>query len=94
MSDPAKKVVPIVIDLDSLTSYTDEYLAVCWHAAQANPVSSFDNAEPEQIAEHVGREIIRRWLAAVPPPLWNVKGGHFAFGQYQRSIEQRAGVAP
>jgi hypothetical protein len=77
--------VSIAIDLDALTSYTDQYLATCWHAAQANSQSSFDSPEPEQIAEAVGREIIRRWLAQVPPALWHVKGGHFRFGEHQRA---------
>lgn len=78
------KTIRIDIDIDALQSYTDEYLAVCWHAAQANPQSSFDSPEPGLIAEHVGREIIRRWLTAVPPALWNVQGNHFAFGEKQR----------
>ncbi len=91
MSLPGQKtkhVIGIEIDLDALTSHTDEYLALCWHVAQANPVSSFDSREPELIAETVGREIIRRWLSEVRPQLWNVKGGHFLFGERQRSIQQ------
>lgn len=51
----AKKSVCIEIDLDALASYTDEYLATCWYVAQANPASSFDSPEPEQISEHIGR---------------------------------------
>lgn len=97
MSLPGQKtkhVIGIGIDLDSLGSYTDEYLAVCWHAAQANPVSSFDDREPGDIAEHVGREIIRRWLASVPPALWNVQGRHFLFGERQRLVQDVAHGVP
>jgi hypothetical protein len=89
-----KKVINIEIDLDGLGSYTDEYLAVCWHVAQANPVSAFDSREPGDIAEQVGREIIRRWLASVPPALWNVQGRHFLFGERQRMLQSAAHGVP
>ncbi|MDP2398840.1 MAG: hypothetical protein Q8M53_10845 [Burkholderiales bacterium] len=88
------KTIRIDIDLDALQSYADEYLAVCWHVAQANPASSFDSPEPGIIAEHVGREIIRRWLKEIPPQLWNVQGSHFAFGEKQRLVQSAAEGRP
>jgi hypothetical protein len=53
--------------------YTDEYLAVCWHAAQHNPAPHGDY-QAGQLAEQIGREIIRRWLGGVAPELWHHQG--------------------
>lgn len=63
------------IDTDNLKSYTDEYLASLWHIAQANPASIRDRAAGD-LAEHIGREIIRRWLRWAGAPLWNHQGRH------------------
>lgn len=78
----AIKSITITIDLDGLPNVSDEFLALYWHVAQANPVDSYSDREPELIAEHVGREIIRRWLKDQPPSLWNVKGGDYLFGKH------------
>lgn len=64
------------IDTDNLQSYTDEYLASLWHIAQANPAPIRDRAAGE-LAEHIGREIIRRWLRWAGAPLWNHQGRHY-----------------
>lgn len=69
--------ITIAIDDDKLEHYTDQYLATLWHVAQANPQDGFANREPGEIAERIGREIIRRFLAQTPPTLWNHQGRHF-----------------
>lgn len=69
--------ITIEIDENKLEHYTDQHLATLWHVAQANPEDGFTNREPGEIAERVGREIIRRFLAQTPPPLWDHQGRHF-----------------
>lgn len=56
-----------------LTSYNDQYLATLWHIGQANP-AAFGDVAAGELVEKLGREIIRRWLASVPPELWNHQG--------------------
>jgi len=67
----------ITIDIDDakLVSYADEFLAVCWHLAQHNP-AEFGDAMAGDLTEHIGREIVRRWLAGVRPELWHHQGRH------------------
>ncbi len=68
---------PITIEIDDakLGSYTDEFLAACWHVAQHNPAGHGDYMAGE-LAERIGREIIRRWLRGVQPELWHHQGRH------------------
>jgi hypothetical protein len=68
-----KHEITIEIDESMLASYTDEYLAVCWHVAQQNPAPHGDYFAGE-LTERIGREIIRRWLKGVPPELWHHQG--------------------
>ena len=70
-------VIAIEIDDGKLASYADEYLAMCWHAAQHNPADHGDYMAG-QLAERIGREIIRRWLRGVAPELWHHQGRHHA----------------
>lgn len=78
------------INTDNLQSYTDEYLASLWHIAQANPAPIRDRAAGE-LAEHIGREIIRRWLRWAGAPLWN----HQACHHYSIALaDLREGQAP
>lgn len=65
------------IDADKLPHINDSYLAQLWHIAQANP-AEFGDVTACDIAERVGREIVRRWLAATPPELWHHQGRHAA----------------
>jgi hypothetical protein len=65
--------ITIEIDDAKLASYTDEFLAVCWHVAQANP-AVFGDRMAGELTELIGREIIRRWLRKVPPELWHHQG--------------------
>lgn len=69
--------VSITFELDTarLTHYTDSHLAQLWHLAQANP-APFADLQACRFTEEVGREIIRRFLAATPPDLWNHQGVH------------------
>ena len=68
-----KHEIAIEIDDARLASYTDAYLAVCWHAAQHNPAPHGDYFAGE-LTERIGREIIRRWLKGTPPELWHHQG--------------------
>lgn len=70
-----KATVAITIDTHSLASKTDEYLAALWHVAQANPADISDRTAG-RLAECIGREIIRRFLAATPPILHFHQGHH------------------
>lgn len=67
----------IAFDLDSdrLPHYTDEHLAQLWHIAQANP-APYGDRDACRFAEGVGREIVRRWLAAAPVALWTHQAAH------------------
>lgn len=73
-----KATVTFQIDTDTLHCLRDDYLAALWHVAQANPAPIEQDA-PGRLAEHIGREIIRRWLAATPPLLWAHQGAHAEF---------------
>lgn len=68
---------------DSLATLADDYLCALWHVAQANPAGMQDRAAG-QLAEHIGREIIRRFLANTPPLLWAHQGAHADFCEVLR----------
>jgi hypothetical protein len=72
-----KTAITIEIDEDNLTSYTDARLALCWHVAQANPADGFESSTPGDLAERIGREIIRRWLSKAPVELYHHQGRHY-----------------
>jgi hypothetical protein len=75
----------LVADEDTdLSRVTDENLALWWHAAQANPADGFAASEPGDLAEKIGREIIRRWLAGVRPELWHHQGRHYYWHELTR----------
>jgi hypothetical protein len=89
--------ITIEIDDNKLASYTDEFLAVCWHVAQHNP-AEFGDAMAGELVERIGREIIRRWLAGVQPELWHHQGRHHAqkwlreFAKYEPGEDYRPGA--
>lgn len=60
---------------DDITGYTDVYLVSLWHLSQINP-APFGDPDACQLAEKVGREIIRRFIGQVGPELWNHQGAH------------------
>lgn len=68
--------ITIEIDDAKLTSCTDEFLAVCWYAAQHNRARYGDYLAGE-LTERIGGEIVRRWLQNVPPELWHQGRDHF-----------------
>lgn len=70
-----KTSITFEIDTDSLGGYTDEYIAALWYIAQANP-APIEDRDASRLAEWVGREIIKRWMATTPVPLWNHQGRH------------------
>lgn len=70
--------ITIPVDTDTLPNLRDEYLVALWHAAQANPAPIEDRAAA-RVAEAIGREIIRRFLATTPPLLWEKQGSHAAW---------------
>jgi hypothetical protein len=67
----------ITIDIcpDALQHIDSQFLAAYWHAAQVNPAAD-DDRDACRLVESIGREIIRRWLAATPPALWVRQGVH------------------
>lgn len=67
--------IVIPVDTAALPNITDGHLAALWQVAQANPAPIEDRAAG-QVAEAIGREIIRRFLLTTPPLLWNHQGGH------------------
>lgn len=81
-----KHPITIEIDTDNLTGFSDQHLAALWHVAQANPAPIEERA-PGEVAEAVGREIIRRFLAATPPYLWAHQGRHAASCELQKVRE-------
>jgi hypothetical protein len=56
-----KVAVSFEIDTERLDGCTDAYLAQLWHVAQANPAPHGD-ADASNLVQHLGTEIIRRWL--------------------------------
>jgi hypothetical protein len=81
--------ITIEIDDTKLASYTDEFLAVCWHLAQHNPAPYGDYFAGE-LTERIGREIIRRWLKRTPPELWHHQGRHHT----QKELDRFATYEP
>ncbi|MGI5286593.1 hypothetical protein ACQEVF_25095 [Nonomuraea polychroma] len=67
--------ISIRISNSELSGHTDAYLAMLWHAIQAAP-ADFEHSEVGRVAEHIGREIIRRWLREVKPEMWSQQGSH------------------
>jgi hypothetical protein len=63
------------IDTDRLHNYTDEVIASWWYVAQATP-APIEDQDAGQLAECIGREIIRRWVRRAQIPLWNHQGRH------------------
>lgn len=91
-----KVTVSIEIDTDQISTYRDSYIASLWHVAQANPVDGMEHPEPGRLAEAIGREIIRRFLRATPPELYNHQGHHFDWARHalkKADTAEQAGVA-
>ncbi|SPK73080.1 conserved protein of unknown function [Cupriavidus taiwanensis] len=63
------------IDTERLQGYTDSHIASLWHIAQANP-APLNDLDAGELAEAIGREIIKRWLCWAGAPLWDRQGHH------------------
>ena len=61
-------------DASRLASFTDTYLASLWHIGQANP-APFGDMDAGLLVKAVGDEIVRRWLAASPAPIYEHQAG-------------------
>lgn len=70
-----KNEITVTIDDAMLTGYSDKFLATAWNAVQ-NSHAEFGDSLMCDLAEHIGREIIRRWLRHIEPELWSVQGRH------------------
>ena len=81
--------ITFAVSLDSLGSFSDEYIAQLWHISQANPAPFGDKAACE-FADAVGHEIIRRFVTATPPALWAHHGRHTA----EKQVMENAVTAP
>jgi hypothetical protein len=86
-----KTQITIEVDDDRLASYSDSHLATLWHVAQANQAPHGDHAAGE-LVEHIGREIIRRWLKATPPELWKHQGRSYYWTELCKFAEFRPGA--
>src|SRR5688572_19827292 len=84
-----KITVSFEIDDSNLKSATDEHLALLWRLAQANPAPYADRAASD-VVEHIGWEIIRRWLGTVPPPLYS----HQSKAHYKAELTKFAKYVP
>ncbi len=82
-----KLTISIDIDTDGLESKTDSYLASIWHVAQANPADPFADRDAGQVAEIIGREIIRRFLSNTSPELWHHQGSHFEWAKWSDTLK-------
>jgi len=75
VAPPCATTITFTVAEGNLPNHTDQHLAALWHIAQANP-APFGDRTACAFAEHVGREIISRWLRSVPPELWAHQGRH------------------
>ena len=70
-----KTTVTFEIETDNLGHASDSHLCALWHVAHGNP-ASIEDRDAGRLAEHIGREIIRRFLSNTPPELWAHQGRH------------------
>ena len=84
--------ITITIDGDNLGRYSDEFLAMAWQVAQHNPAPHGDH-DAGELAERIGREIVRRWLSNVPPSLWGHQGRDYYWSQLTRLAKYEPGGA-
>lgn len=87
----SKTAITIEFDPDCLGGYTDVQLAMLWHLVQHNPADGFGDSRPGQLAMQVGWEIIRRWLAKVPPEMYHHQQAHYTQHQLGRFAIYRPG---
>jgi hypothetical protein len=93
VAEVSKTEITITINGDDLGRYTDEFLALAWHVAQHNPAPHGDH-DAGELTERIGREIIRRWLRGVPPPLWHHQGRDYYWAQLTEFAKYEPGDGP
>lgn len=86
-----KAAITIEVDTDRLEGLRDEYLAALWYVTQANP-APIEDRQAGQLAEHVGRAIITRFLKSTPPLLWDHQGKHADWCELQKAKEEASGA--
>lgn len=69
-----KKTFTISIDTDALKSSSDEYLGALWHIAQFLR-GEYGDDDACEVVRALGIEVIRRWIADQPVPLFNIQAG-------------------
>lgn len=70
-----KAAITLPVDTAELSNLPPRRLAALWHAAQVNP-APIDDTDAARLVEHIGREIIARWLANTVPLVGERKGAH------------------
>lgn len=78
-----KHTVTFEIDTTALSGVTDEALVAYWHIAQANPAPHGDPRAGE-LADRIGHEIIRRWLAEAPTELFHHQGRDYYWNELRQ----------
>lgn len=87
------RAITIEFDEHALSGYQDARLAMLWHVAQANPADGFESKAPGEIAERIGREIIRRWLRDAPVELYHHQDHHYPWHQLTKFARYEPGGA-
>lgn len=86
-----KVAITIEVDVDNLAPYADQYLAMAWHVAQANPADGFEDQAAGDVAQKIGWEIIRRWLRNVPPEMYHHQQRHYFWKQLTKFARYEPG---
>jgi hypothetical protein len=83
--------ISVSFDLDALFSYTDSHLAALHHLCQMNP-AGFGDMEACDAAERVKAEIVQRWLAKVPPEMFNHQWRHVLAAKLEEERQATKGA--
>jgi hypothetical protein len=70
MGWPGRVAITVDVDVNNLTSYSDQHLAAVWHAAQAAPAAYGDKLAAD-VVKKITWEIVRRWLSRAPVELYH-----------------------
>lgn len=83
--------ITITIKRGELRRYSDQFLATAWHVAQANPARHGDR-EAGELAEMIGREIIRRWVKSIEPAMYHHQGRDYYWDELRQLGKWKDGV--
>ena len=73
-------IIMVALDLDKLSSYTDEFLVGVWHANETS-VAAFGDEQAEKLGDALAREFTRRTLLNAAPSIWRRQGEHVRLAQ-------------